>query len=200
MAIEVETMETVSDFIFRGSKITANGDYNHLIKRHLPLGRKVITTLDSILKSRDITLPTKVCLCYGFSSSHVWMWELNYEESWVPKNWWIWSVMLEKTLESLLDCKGIHPVHPIWNQSWIFIGRTNTEGETPILWPPDAKSWLIWQDPDIGKDWGQEEKGMTEDEMAGWHHRLNWHEFGWTPGVCDGQGGLVYCSPWGCKE
>ena len=176
MAIEVETMETVSDFIFRCSKITANGDYNHLIKRHLPLGRKVITTLDSILKSRDITLPTKVCLCYGFSSSHVWMWELNYEESWVPKNWWIWSVMLEKTLESPLDCKKIQPVHPKGNQFWIFIGWTEAEAEAPIIWSPDVRSWCIGNDRDAGKYWRQD-KGRTEDKMAGWHHRLDGHEF-----------------------
>ena len=107
--------------------------------------------------------------------------------------------MLEKTLESPLDCKEIQPVHPKGNQSWVFIGRTDAEAETPILWPPDAKSWLIWKDPDAGKDWGQE-KGTTEDEMVGWHHRLNGHGFGWTPGVGDGQGGLVCCSSQGRKE
>ena len=168
--------------------------------RHLFTGRKAMTTLDSILKSRDITLPTKVCLCYGFSSSHVWMWELNYEESWVPKNWWIWSVMLEKTLESLLDCKGIHPVHPIGNQSWIFIGRTNTEAETPILWPRAGKNWLIEKDPEAGKDWRQEEKGMTEDEIVGWHHRLSGHEFEKIPENSEGQMSLACYSPWGLKE
>ena len=108
-----------------------------------------------------------------FSSSHVWMWELDYKESWVPKNWCFWTLVLETTLESPLDCKEIQPVHPKGDQSWIFIGRTDAEAETPILWPPDAKSWLIWKDPDAGKDWGQEEKGTTEDEMVGWHHRLN---------------------------
>ena len=108
--------------------------------------------------------------------------------------------MLEKTLESPLECKEIQPVPPKGNQSWIYIGRTDVEAETPILWPPDAKSWLIWKDPDAGKDWGQEEKGMTEDEMVGWHHWLNGHEFEWTPRVGDGQGGLGCCSPWGCKE
>ena len=111
---------------------------------------------------------------YGFSSSHVWMWELDYKESWVPKNWWFWTAVLEKTLESPLDCKEIQPVHPKGNQSWIFIGRTDTEAETPTLWPPDAKNWLIWKDPDAGKDWRQEEKGMTEDEMAGWHPPTRW--------------------------
>ena len=114
---------------------------------------------------------------YGFSSSHVWMWELNYKESWAPKNWCLWTVVLEKTLESPLDSKEIQPVHPKGNQSWMFIGRTDAEAETPILWPPDVKNWLIWKDPDTGKDCGQEEKGTTEDEMVGWHHQLDRHEF-----------------------
>ena len=109
---------------------------------------------------------------YGFSSSYVWMWELDYKERWVPKNWCFWTVVLEKTLESPLDCKEIQPVYPKGDQSWVYIGRTDVEAETPIVWPPDAKSWLIGKDPDAGKDWGQEEKGTTEDEMAGWHHRL----------------------------
>ena len=114
---------------------------------------------------------------YGFSSSHVWLWELDSKESWVQKNWCFWTVVLGKTLESPLDCKEIQPVHPKTDQSWVFTGRTDVEAETPILWPPDEKSWLIWEDPDAGKDWGQEEKGTTEDEMAGWHHQLNGHEF-----------------------
>ena len=113
---------------------------------------------------------------YGFSSSHVWMWELDCEESWAPKNWCFWTVVLEKTLESPLDYKEIQPVHPKGDQSWVFIRRTNAKAETPILWPPHAKSWLTGKDSDVGKDWGQEEKGMTEDEMAGWHHWLNGHE------------------------
>ena len=112
-------------------------------------------------------------------------------------NWCFWTVVLEKTLESPLDCKQIQPVHPKGNQSWIFIGKTDVEAETPGLWPPDTKNWLIWKDPDAGKDWRQEEKGMTEDEMVGWHHWLNGHEFGWIPGVGDGQGSLVCCSPCG---
>ena len=127
------------------------------------------------------------------------MWELDYKESWVPKNWCFWTVVLEKTLESPLGCKEIQPVHPKGNQSWVFIGRTDIEAETPILWPADAKSWLIGKDPDAGKDWRQEEKGTPEDEMVGWHHRLDGHGFGWTPGVGDGQGGLACCSPWGCS-
>ena len=128
---------------------------------------------------------------YGFSSGHIWMWDLDCEESWAPKNWCFWTVVLEKTLESPLDCKEIHPVHSEGDQSWMFIGRTDAEAETPILWPPDAKSWFIGKDPDAGRDWGQEEKGTTEDEMAGWHHRLDGREFEWTLGVCDGQGGSL---------
>ena len=114
---------------------------------------------------------------YGFSSSHVWMWELDFKESWVLKSWCFSIVVLEKTLESPLDCKDIQPVHPKGSQSWMFIGRNDVEAETPILWPPDVKSWLIWKDSDAGKDWSQEENGTTEDEMVGWHHRLNGHEF-----------------------
>jgi len=114
---------------------------------------------------------------YGFSSGHVWMWELDCKESWVPKNRCFWTVVLQKTLESPLDCKEIQPVHPKWDQSWVFFGRTDVEAETLILQPPDVKSWLIGKEPDAGKDWGQEEKGMTEDEMIGWHHQLNGHEF-----------------------
>ena len=172
--------ETVANFIFLGSRITADGKCSNEIKRHLLLGRKVMTNLDSIFKSRDITLPTKVGLSgqsYSFSSGHVWMWELDYKESWVLKNWCFWTVMLEKTLKSPLDCKEIPPVHPKGDQSWVFFGRTDVETEIPLLWPPDVKSWLIWKDPDSGKDWRQEKKGMIEDEMVGWHHWLNGHEF-----------------------
>ena len=128
------------------------------------------------------------------------MWVLDYKESWVPKNWCFWIVVLEKTLESPLDSKEIQPVPPKGNQSWIFIGRTDAEAETPILWLCDAKNWLIGKDPDAGKEWRWEEKGMTEDEMVGWHHRLNGHESEQTPGDDDGQGGLVCCSPWGHKQ
>ena len=136
----------------------------------------------------------------GFSSSHVWMWELDYKESWASKNWCCWAVGLEKTLSSPLDCREIQPVRPKGDQCWVFIGRTDVEAEIPIIWPPDAKSLLIGKDPDAGRDWGQEEKGTTEDEMVGWHHRLNEHEFGWTSGVVDGQGCVVCCSSWGRKE
>jgi len=114
---------------------------------------------------------------YGFSSSHVWMWELDYKESWEPKNWCFWTVVLEKTLESPLDCREMQLVHPKGNQSWIFIGRTDVEAEIPILWPSDAKNWLIGKYPDAGKDWRREEKGTTEDEIVGWHHWPNGHEF-----------------------
>ena len=137
---------------------------------------------------------------YGFCSSHVWIRELDCEESWVPKNWCFWTVVLEKTLESLLDCKEIQPVHSKGDQFWVFIGRTDAKAETPILWTPAVKSWLIGKDPDAERDLGQEEKGMTEDEMAGWHHWLDGGEFEWTPGVGDEQGGLACCNSWGCKE
>ena len=137
---------------------------------------------------------------YGFSSGHVWMWELDYKESWVPKNWCFWTVVLEKTLESPLGCKTIQLAYPKGDQSWVFIGSTDIETETLILWSPDAKSWLIGKDPDAGKDWGQQEKGTTEDEMVRWHHRLNGHVFGWTPRAGDGQGGLACCGSWGRKE
>ena len=161
-----------------------------------------MTNLDSIFKKQRYYFANKgpSSQVYGFSSGHVWMWELDCEESWAPKNWCFWTVVLEKTLESPLDRKYIQPVHPKGDQSWVFIGRSDVEAETPILWPPDAKSWLIGKDPDVGRDWGQEEKGTTEDEMVGWHHWLNGHEFGWVQGIGVGQGGLVCRSSWGGKE
>ena len=261
--IDGETMETVTDY-FLGSKITADGDCSHEIKRRLLLGWKVTTNLDSILKSRDITLPTKIHLVkamvfpvvrYGCESwtirkaerqrtdaFELWFWrrfwrvprtarrsnrsilkEINPEYSLEglmlklklqysghqmqradsleyilmlrkikgKRIRWLdsildsmdtnlskfWIVVLEKTLESPLDCQEIQLVHPKGNQSWVFTGGTDVEAETPILWPPDVESWLIWRDPDAGKDWGQEEKGMTDDEMVGWHHQLDGHEF-----------------------
>ena len=128
------------------------------------------------------------------------MWELDYKESWVPKNWCFWTVVLEKTLQSPLDCKEIQLVHPKGDQSRVFFGGTDVKAETPVLWPPDAESWFIWKDPDAGKDWGQEEKRMTEDEMVGWHQWLDGHGFGCSSGVDDGQGGLACCSSWGHKE
>ena len=149
-------------------------------------------------KSRDITLPTKVCInqSYGFSNGHVQMWELDHNEGWAPKNWCFWIVVLEKTLESPLDCKEIKPVSPKGNQPWVFIGRTDAEAEAPILWPPDVKKLLIGKDPDAGKDWRWEEKEVTEDdEIVGWHHWLNGHKFQPTPGDSEGQGSLVSWSP-----
>ena len=137
---------------------------------------------------------------YGFSSGHVWMWKLDHEESWAPKNWCFWTVVLEETLESPLDYKEIQPVHPKADQSWVFIRRTDVVAVTPILWPPDVKNWLIRQDPDAGKDWGQDEKGTTEDEKVGWHHQLNGHGFEPTLVAGDAQGSLVCCSPWGHKD
>ena len=186
-------LKAVADFTFLGSKITADGDCSHEIKRRLLLGRKVVTNLDSILKSKDITLPTNVHLVKAMAFP-IWIRELDYKESWVLKNWCFWTLVLEKTLESPLNCKEIQPVHPKGHQSWIFIGRTDAEAETPILWLPDVKNWLIWKDPDAGKDW-RWEKGMTEDEIIGWHHWLSGHEFDYTPGVGDGQGGMACCSP-----
>ena len=137
---------------------------------------------------------------YCFSSSHVWMWELDHKDSLASKNWCFWTMVLEKTLQSPLDCKEIKPVHPKGNQSWIFIGKTDTEAETLVLWPPNVKNWLTGKDPDGGKDWRQEEKGPTEDEIVGWHHPLDGQEFEQVPGIVDGQGSLVCYSPWGHKE
>ena len=175
--IDGKTVETGSDIILVGSKITADGDGSHEIKRH-SLEGKLWPTLDSILKSRDITLPTKVHLIKAMAFPVVmYGCELDCEDSWAPKNGCFWTVVLEKTLESPLDCKEIQPVHPEGGKSWVFIGQTDVEAETPVLWPPHAKIWLIRKDPDAGRDWGQEEKGTTEDEMVGWHHWLDEHEF-----------------------
>ena len=156
--IDGETLETVRDFVFLGPKITADGDCSHEIKRRLLLGRKAMANLDNILKKQRYYFTNKgpSSQSFGFSSSHIWMWELDHKESWAPKNWCFWTVVLEKTLGSPLDCKEIHEVHPKGNQSWISIGSTDAEAETPILWLPDAKSWLIWKDPDAEKDWKQE--------------------------------------------
>ena len=204
--IDGETVGTVADFIFLGSKITVDGECSHEIKWCVLPGRKVMTILDIILKSRDITLPTKLCLVKAMvflvvmDVTHIYgceSWSIKKTE-W-PRidafELWCWRKLL-----SPLDRKEIQPVHPKGNQSWIFFGRTNVKAETPILWPPDAKNWIIWKDPDAGKDWRQEEKGKTEDEMVGWHHWLDGHEFEQASGVGDGQGSLVCCSPWGHKE
>ena len=158
----------MTDFILGGSKITADGDCSHEIDRRLLLGRKDMTNLDSILKSRDITLPTKVHLLKAMVFPVV---------MYGCESWCFWTVVLEKTLESHLDCEEIQQIHPKGNQSWIFFGRTDAQAETPIVWLPDVKNWLIWNDPQAGKDWRQEEKGMTEDEMVELHHQINGHEF-----------------------
>ena len=161
-----------------------------------------MTNLDSIFKSRYYFANKGPSgQGYGFSSGHAWMWDLDCEESWVPKNWCFWIVVLENTLESPLDFREIKSVNPKGNQSWIFIGRTDAEAEVPRLWPPGAKNWLIGKDPDAGKDWRQEEKGTTEDEMVRWHHQLSGHEFEQSsPGDGEKQRSLVCCSPWGHKE
>ena len=165
-------MEKVTDFIFLGSKITADDSCSHVIKR-CPWKKSYDQPRQHIKKPRhyfDYKGPSSQS--YGFSSNHVWMWELDYKENWVLKNWCFWTVVLEKTLESPLDCKEIQPVHPKGNQNWIFIGRTDVDTETLILWPPDVKNWLIGKDPDAGENWRQKKKMTTEDEMVGWHHRL----------------------------
>ena len=191
-------MDTVADFIFLGSKITADGDWSHEIKRHLLLGRKVMTNLNSILKRRDITLSTRSFY------SRLWFFQWSYMDVRLWRKLITEELMLlncgvgEDSWESL-DCKEIQPIHPKRDQSWTFIGRADVEAETPIVSPPDAKSWLIWKDPGAGKDWGQK-KGTTEEEIVGWHHQVNGHGFGWTLGVGDGQGGLAYWDSWGCKE
>ena len=192
--------ETVSNFIFGGSKITADGGCSHEIKGHLLLGRKVMTKLDSISRSRDITLPTKVCLVkamfflvvmYGCKS-----WTVKKAERWRFDAFelWCWRRLLRVSWNARTSS------HPKGDQSWVFIGRTDAEAETPILWPPHAKSWPIGKNPDAGRVWGQEEKGKTEDEMAGWHHKLDRHEFVWTLGDGDVQGGLECSDSWVCKE
>ena len=161
-------MEAETDFVFLGSQITADGDFRFEIKRCLLLGRKAIVNLNSILKSRDISLPTKVCLVKAmvFSNSHVWMWELDPKEGQVLKKWCFWIVVLEKTLESPLDCKEMKPVNPKGNQPWIVIGRADAEAEALIFWPPDANCQLIGKDPDAGQEWRQKEKRVAEDEMV----------------------------------
>ena len=185
--IDGETVETVSDFIFLGSKIAAEGDCSHEIKRRLLLGKKVMTNLDSILKSRDITLPTKVCLVKAMVFPVV----MYGCESWTVKKaerrkidafeLWYWRRLLRvpwtARRSNLSILKEIQPVHPKGDKSWVSIGRTDAEAETPTLWPPHANSWLVGKVCDAGRDWGQEEKGTTEDEMAGWHHQLDGHEF-----------------------
>ena len=185
--------------ILLGSKIIADGECSHEIKRGLLHRRGAMANLYSILKSRDYFAnkgPSKQS--YGFSNSHVWMWELNHKESWALKNWYFWTAVLKKTLESPLDCKAFKTINPKGDQSRISIGRTDSE--TPIVWPSDGKSWLTRKDPDAGKDWRQEKKCMTEDEVVGWHHQLYGHEFEQSWGNSGGQRSLAYYSPWSHKE
>ena len=199
--IDGETMETVTDFTFLAPKITADGDCSHEIKMLAPWKKSYDKPRQHIKKKRHyFASKGPSSQSHGFSSSHIWVWELEYKESWALKDWSFGIVVLENTLESPLDCMEIQPVRPKGNQSWIFIWRTDAEAEIPLLWPPDAKNWLIGKDPDAGKDSKQEEKGTTEDEMAGWHHRLDGHGFGWTPGVGDGQESLACCISWSHKE
>ena len=200
--IDEKTIETVSDFIFFGLQ-------NHCRWWLQPWNSKTLTPWK---KSFDkptqyikkhwhyFAIKSPYSQSYGFSSGHVWMWELDHKESSTLKNWYFWAEALEKTLESPLDCKEIQLVHPKGSQSWIFIGRTDAEAETPILWPPEVQSWLIRKDPDAGKEWRQEENRMTEYKMVDWHHWLNGHEFEQASGDGEEQGGLVCCGPRGHKE
>ena len=177
-----------------------DGNCSHETKRRLFLGRIAMTNLDSVLKKQRHHFADKgsYSQSFGFSSSHVWMWELDHKEAWMLKNWCFQTVVLDKTLESPLDSKEIKPVNPTGNQPWIFIGRTDAEAEAPILWPPNMKRWLMGKDPDAGKNWGQEKKGATEDEMvACWH---NGYELEQALGQSGGQRSLACCSPGGCKE
>ena len=196
--IDGETMETVTDY-FLGLQNHCRWWLQQLISKILAPWKKSYDQFRQHIKKQRYYFANKGLhsQSYGFSSGHVWMWELDHKESWAPKNWCFWTVVLEKTLESPLYCKEIKSVNPKGNQSWIFIGRTDGEAETPILWPPNAKNWLIRKDSDAGRDCGQEEKGTAEDEMNGWHHWLNGHEFEQAPRAGDGQGDLVCCSPWG---
>ena len=189
-----------------GGRFKREGLYVYLWLIHVALWQKTKKFYKAIILQLKKKAETLLCQQRSvwsklwFFGSHVWMWELDRKESWVPKNWCFWTVVLEKTLESPLDCKEIQPVSPGGNQSWIFTGRTDAEAEAPILWPPYVKNWLTGKDPDVGEDWRWEEKGTTEDEMIGWHYQLNGHEFEQALGVGDGQGGLLCCSPWGRKE
>ena len=198
-------METMTDFIFLGSKIIVDDDCSHEIKRYLLLGKKAMKNLNSVLKKQRYHFADKGSdsQSYGFSSSHVWMWEFfivikKAEHRRIDAfELWCWRRLMRVPS---LDCKEIQPVHLKGDQSWVLCGRTDVGAETPILRPPDVKGWLIWEDPDAGKDWGHEKKGTTEDKMVGWHHWLNGHGFGRTLGVGDGQGGLACCSSLGRKE
>ena len=187
-----EIMETVTGFILLGSKITADGDHRHEIKKHLGKTEKPRWHIKK--QSHHFADKGPHSPSFGFSNSHVWIWELDYRESWIPKNRWFWTMVLEKTLECVLDSKEFKEVNPKENQSWIFIGRSDAEVEAPIPWSPNGKSWLIGRDPDSKKDWGEEEEGTTVEKMVEWHCELNGQEFEQTPGGSEGQGSLVCCN------
>ena len=197
LQIDGEEMETVTDFIFLGSKTTVDRDCSNEIKRW----KKSYDKTRQCIKEQRYHFADKgmYSQSYGFSNSHVWMWELHHKETWVLKNWYFLTVVLRR-LESPLDSKDIIPVNCKGNQAWIFVGSTDDEAETAIIWPPHARSWLIGEDSKSGKDWRQEKKGMMEDEMVGWHHWHNGHEFEETLGDSEGQGSLVCFSPWGLQE
>ena len=192
--VDRETVERVTDLFFSGAPkslqmLTAAWKKSYdQSRQHIKKQRHYFVNKDPLSQN------------YGFSSSHMWMWEMDYKECWVLKNWCLWPVVLEKTLESPLNCKEMQTVHPKGNQSWMLIGRIDAEAETLILWPPDVKNWIIWKEADSGNNWRQKEKGTTGNEMVGWHHWLNGLEFEKTLGVGNGQGGLVCCSPCSCKE
>ena len=194
------TVERVSDLILGAPKSLQMVTAAMKLKTLTPWKESYDQARQHIKKQRHFANKGPSSQSYGFSSGYVWMWELDCEESWALKNWCFPIVMLEKSLESPLDCKEIKPVNPKGNQSWIFIGGTDAEAETPILWPPDAKNWFTRKDPDAVKDWRREEKGTTEDEMVGWHNQRDGHEFDQALGVGDGQGSLACYSPWGHKE
>ena len=192
--------ENSEKFYFLGFQITVDGDCHHVIKRCLLLGRKTMKNIDSRLKRRDIANKGPYNQRYVFSSSYVWMQELDHKEGWALKNWCFWTVVLKKALESPLDSKEIQPVNPKGNQPWIFIWKIDAEAEAPILCPPDGKNWLTGKDPNARKDWQQKEKRVTEFEMVRQHHQFNEHEFEQTPGDSKGQGSLACHSLWGHKE
>ena len=201
--IEGKKVEVVTDFLFLGSKITADGDCSHEIRRWLLLGRKAMTNLDSVFVEKQRHYRTNKALYsqgYGLPRGHIQLWGLVCKEGRVPKNWYLWTVALEKTPESPFDSKEIKPVSLNGNQPWILFGRTDAIVETLVFWSSDANSWLTGKVPDSGKDWGQKEKRVSEDEMAGWHHQCNGHEFGQISGSGKGQRGLASCSLRGGKE
>ena len=202
MANRREKVEAIAYFLYLDSKITADGDCSREIRWCLLLGRKMMTNLDSVLIRRNITLLTKVHIsqAYGLPSVYITLWELDCKEGRALKNWCLWTMVLEKTPESHLDSKDIKPVNLKGDEPWIFTGRTDAEAEAPVFWSSNVNSWHIRQISDVGKNWGQKEKNMTEDEIVGQHHWCNGHELGQSPGDGEGQGGLTCCSPWGRKQ